>query len=154
MKIIFFAYSLLVSLFSILFAFYYQFFETYPPCELCIYQRIPYFGIICVSLFFFLFKEYFKVLSFLIVFLFIFSVIISAFHAGVELGFWNFKSACTNNATNFEDIDQLRAFLDEVPITKCDEVIWSYKGISMASYNFIFSVVNLIIITILRIKAK
>ncbi len=154
MKIIFFTYSLFVSSFAILFAFYYQFFENYPPCELCIYQRIPYFIMICIALFFLISKKFYPTLSLLMIFLFISSATVSGFHTGVELELWNFKSACTNNVTKFENIDQLRSFLDEVPITKCDQVIWDYKGISMAGYNFIFSIVNLTAITIFKMKTR
>ena len=148
------SYCFLFSLIAILFALYYQYIENYPPCELCIYQRFPYYSIIAMALFFFVFKKNFNIISSLIIIAVIISFLLSIAHAGVELGFWEIKSSCSNNIKDFNDIEELRSFLEDVPITKCDQIIWSYKGISMAGYNVIFSIVNLVILTIYKIKLK
>ena len=148
------SYCFIFSLIAILFALYYQYIENYPPCELCIYQRFPYYSIIAMSLLFFVFKKNFNIISSLIIIAVIISFLLSIAHAGVELGFWEIKSSCSNNIKDFNDIEELRSFLEDVPITKCDQIIWSYKGISMAGYNVIFSIVNLVILTIYKIKLK
>lgn len=148
------SYCFLFSLIAILFALYYQYIENYPPCELCIYQRFPYYSIIAMSLLFFVFKKNFNIISSLIIIAVIISFLLSIAHVGVELGFWQIKSSCSNNIKDFNDIEELRSFLEDVPITKCDQIIWSYKGISMAGYNVIFSIVNLVILTIYKIKLK
>ena len=142
----FISYSFLFSLTAILFALYYEYIENYPPCELCIYQRFPYYLIIVTTLFFFVFKKNFNIVSSLIILAVFISLLLSVTHAGVELGWWQIKSSCSNNIRDFNDIEKLRSFLEDVPITKCDQIIWSYKGISMAGYNVIFSIVNLIIL--------
>ena len=139
-------YSFLFSLTAILFALYYEYIENYPPCELCIYQRFPYYLIIVTTLFFFVFKKNFNIVSSLIILAVFISLLLSVTQAGVELGWWQIKSSCSNNIRDFNDIEKLRSFLEGVPITKCDQIIWSYKGISMAGYNVIFSIVNLIIL--------
>ena len=107
-----------------------------------------------MALFFFVFKKNFNIISSLIIIAVIISFLLSIAHAGVELGFWEIKSSCSNNIKDFNDIEELRSFLEDVPITKCDQIIWSYKGISMAGYNVIFSIVNLVILTIYKIKLK
>ena len=99
-----------------------------------------------MTLFFFVFKKNFNIISNLIILAVIISLLLSVTHAGVELGWWQIKSSCSNNIKDFNDIEKLRSFLEDVPITKCDQIIWSYKGISMAGYNVIFSIVNLIIL--------
>ena len=147
-------YSFLFSLTAILFALYYEYIENYPPCELCLYQRFPYYLIIAMTLFFFVFKTNFNIISNLIILAVIISLLLSVTHAGVELGWWQIKSSCSNNIKDFNDIEKLRSFLEDVPITKCDQIIWSYKGISMAGYNVIFSIVNLIILTTYKTKLK
>ena len=147
-------YSFLFSLTAILFALYYEYIENYPPCELCIYQRFPYYLIIVTTLFFFVFKKNFNIVSSLIILAVFISLLLSVTHAGVELGWWQIKSSCSNNIRDFNDIEKLRSFLEDVPITKCDQIIWSYKGISMAGYNVTFSIVNLIILTTYKIKLK
>ena len=40
----------LYSFFGLFFAFYFQYIENYPPCKLCLYQRIPYFVSIIITL--------------------------------------------------------------------------------------------------------
>ena len=150
----FISYSFLFSLTAILFALYYEYIENYPPCELCIYQRFPYYLIIVTTLFFFVFKKNFNIVSSLIILAVFISLLLSVTHAGVELGWWQIKSSCSNNIRDFNDIEKLRSFLEDVPITKCDQIIWSYKGISMAGYNVIFSIVNLIILTTYKTKLK
>ena len=150
----FISYSFLFSLTAILFALYYEYIENYPPCELCIYQRFPYYLIIVTTLFFFVFKKNFNIVSSLIILAVFISLLLSVTHAGVELGWWQIKSSCSNNIKDFNDIEKLRSFLEDVPITKCDQIIWSYKGISMAGYNVTFSIVNLIILTTYKIKLK
>ena len=147
-------YSFLFSLTAILFALYYEYIENYPPCELCIYQRFPYYLIIVTTLFFFVFKKNFNIVSSLIILAVFISLLLSVTHAGVELGWWQIKSSCSNNIRDFNDIEKLRSFLEDVPITKCDQIIWSYKGISMAGYNVTFSIVNLIILTTYKTKLK
>ena len=150
----FISYSFLFSLTAILFALYYEYIENYPPCELCIYQRFPYYLIIVTTLFFFVFKKNFNIVSSLIILAVFISLLLSVTHAGVELGWWQIKSSCSNNIRDFNDIEKLRSFLEDVPITKCDQIIWSYKGISMAGYNVTFSIVNLIILTTYKTKLK
>ena len=107
-----------------------------------------------MTVFYFVFKKNFNIVSSLIIFAVIVSLLLSMTHAGVELGLWQIKSSCSNNIKDFNDIDKLRSFLEDVPITKCDQIIWSFKGISMAGYNVIFSIVNLIILTSYKIKWK
>ena len=137
-------FSFLFSLFAIIFALYYQYIENYLPCELCIYQRIPYFIIIIISSYAFFINGN-KNYMYFIGLLFFMSLIISITHFGVEQEFWQINSSCSNNTKDFENIDQLKAFLEEVPITKCNEITWSMFGISMAGYNVIYSIINILI---------
>ena len=41
---------------------------------------------------------------------------------------------------DFENIDQLKAFLEDVPITKCNEILFSMMGLSLANFNLIVSI--------------
>ena len=133
------------SFLPLLFALYYQYFENYPPCELCIYQRVPYILILFCVFFSIIFKKFKKIISISLPMLFLSSLMISSFHFGVEQGFWEYGSKCSNQSEKFNDIDELRNFLYEVPITKCNEILWDFLGISMAGYNMIFSFITFLI---------
>ncbi len=60
-------------------------------------------------------------------------------HAGMEYGFWTIdcQAVDISNLT-VEDLDNFMGSAQNV--VPCDEVPWSMLGISMAGYNFLFSV--------------
>ena len=140
----------LLSALIIILAYIVEIFAKVPPCELCIYQRIPYF---LVVFFFWSYIFYFKkkkVFLLLALILFIINFLLSFFHSLVERGFVNYSSSCTSNNNNFEDIESLRQSLENTPIAKCDEIIFSVMGLSLANINLIVLTL-LIIINILFI---
>tara|TARA_B100000035_G_C20949658_1_gene531385 strand:+ start:203 stop:691 length:489 start_codon:yes stop_codon:yes gene_type:complete len=134
-------YFLILLIFSSLIisgAYILEYFYNFPPCKLCIYQRIPYFLIIIVCFFSFFAK--YKSIHFYIAFFLLFSsFLIASFHSLVERGLVEFNSGCSSSANSFENIDDLRNHLDSVPITKCDEILFSIMGFSLANINAIIS---------------
>ena len=125
-----------LCLLTIVSAYIVEIFAKVPPCKLCIYQRIPYLIIIFLGFAFLIFKKeiIFLYLSLLIFFI---NFFISIFHSLVERGFVNYSSSCTSNNNNFEDIESLRQSLENTPIAKCDEIIFSVMGLSLANINLI-----------------
>ena len=134
-------YFLILLIFSTLIisgAYILEYFYNFPPCKLCIYQRIPYFLIITVCFFSFL-ARYKNVHFYIIFFLLFSSLLIALFHSLVERGLVEYNSGCTSSVDSFENIDDLRNHLDAVPITKCDEILFSLMGFSLANINLIIS---------------
>ena len=127
-----------ISLVTISGAYILEFFYNFPPCELCIYQRIPYFFILFICIISF-FMEYKNIHFYSIFFLFFTSFLIASFHSLVERGIVEYSSACTSSVENFESIEDLRMHLDSVPLTKCDEILFSVMGFSLANINTIIS---------------
>ena len=67
---------------------------------------------------------------------------IAAYHVGVEQYWWAGTEACTGAATgSARSVDELRAQIMTAPTARCDEIAWSLFGVSMAGYNFLFSLV-------------
>lgn len=121
-------------------AFYFQFIEKMEPCKLCNVQRIPHFLIIIFSLFFsfqLLLKKYFYIFCF---FIMISSVIISGYHALIELNFFENIINCGSflDTKKFNSNDLLKEIYNS-PIVSCKKINWKFLGVSMASWNFIFS---------------
>ena len=141
-----------LCLLTIVSAYIVEIFAKVPPCKLCIYQRIPYLIIIFLGFAFLIFKKeiIFLYLSLLIFFV---NFFISIFHSLVERGFVNYSSSCTSNNNNFEDIESLRQSLENTPIAKCDEIIFSVMGFSLANINLVVLTL-LITINILFIVKK
>ena len=127
-----------ISLVIISGAYILEFFYNFPPCELCIYQRIPYFFILFICIISF-FMQYKNIYFYSIFFLFFTSFLISFFHSLVERGIVEYSSGCTSSVGNFESIEDLRSHLDSVSLTKCDEILFSVMGFSLANINTIIS---------------
>ena len=147
-------YSFLASISAMLFALYYQYFENYPPCEFCNYQRVPYIFLIFIIPILGFVEKFKKYTLLIVILLFFISLIISSLHFGIEKGYWTISTSCSNLSGDFDNIDSLRNFLSEVPITKCDEVIWSHLGISMAGYNMLFSLLNFLLSIFFQLRKK
>ena len=65
---------------------------------------------------------------------------IGAFHAGVELGYWEGPSTCVGGDISQLTTEQLIAQIRNAPLVRCDEVPWSFLGVSMAGWNAILSI--------------
>ena len=106
------------------------------PCDMCWWQRYPHFAAIALATLAFVAppRRLWIALAALAV---LGSGLIGAFHAGVEYGWWEGLTACSN-AAGSGDGDPLAAVLN-APLVRCDEIQWSLFGISLAGWNFILS---------------
>ena len=106
------------------------------PCEMCYWQRWPHGAAILLALgavFSPLTAPRTRLLTLVAALAIAISGAIGAFHAGVELGWWEGITQCTaTGATSLEDIMK-------VPLVRCDQVQWAFLGLSMAAWNAIIS---------------
>ena len=72
-------------------------------------------------------------------FFFFSSFLIASFHSLVERGLIEYNSGCSSLTNNFESIEDLRNHLESVALTKCDEIIFSIMGLSLANINSLIS---------------
>ena len=137
----------IISLLSLLIALYIEFFLGYPPCKLCIYQRIPYLVSIFIT---FLGISYSKNLIWLYVLLITFfsSFLLSGYHFGIEKEIFNEFSGCTGNSLNIIDKNELLKLLNS-EINSCKNVDFRIFGLSLATINFLLSF--LIFVLILKV---
>ena len=127
----------IVSSFILISAYALELFFNHPPCNLCEYQRAPYFLLLLISLLSIkLKKNWLKLVSLLC---FSVSLIISGFHSLVERKLVNFDIGCTSTGSNIDNIEDLRNFLEQTPLIKCDEISFSIIGLSLANLNFVIS---------------
>jgi disulfide bond formation protein DsbB len=65
---------------------------------------------------------------------------IAAFHVGVEQHWWRGTDGCHSPGFDSDlTIDELREAMLGTSFVPCDEIPWELFGISMAGYNFLFS---------------
>ena len=120
----------------------YQYVGGLDPCILCIWQRWPHAATIVLALGAWaaprssLLRA--GLLALTIVGL-LASVGLAAYHVGVEQHWWPGTEACGVTALGGSDVDALREQLLATPVVRCDEVLWSLFGISMAGYNTLLS---------------
>jgi len=144
----FFAFGLSFALLAGAYAF--QYIGGYEPCELCWTQRYAHFAILALAslsiILRFAATNLHRPSLFLLIPGFGYSVYISGFHAGVEQKWWQGPSSCTVQPASSLDIDQILDNLMAAPLVSCDEIPWSLFGISMAGYNFLISLLGLLLI--------
>ncbi len=124
-----------ISTWLIMGAFFMQIFFDIRPCELCLWQRIPHyavmFGAVLVPLRFVRFTLIMQALSFFA------NTLLSAYHSGIERKWWAGMSGCTTHDIGNLSIEELHQQLLNTAIVKCDEIAWSFMGLSLTNYNFL-----------------
>jgi disulfide bond formation protein DsbB len=122
------------------------------PCEMCWWQRYPHFAALALALLAFVapMPRTFIALAALAIAV---SGAIGAFHAGVEYGWWEGLTACTAPAAGGAGGDPLKAIL-EAPLVRCDIAPWSVFGVSLAGWNFLFSLAGALAIVLLLTRKE
>ena len=132
---------LIFSVFALVAAYFIEFILGHKPCNLCSIERIPYFAsIILISLIFIL-NKYEKLISLIVGLFFIFGVIISFYHFGIEQGFFSESFVCnlSNNNEALSSQDLLKEL--EKNTISCKDVTFTLLGFSLATFNTIISLI-------------
>jgi len=111
------------------------------PCEMCYWQRWPHGAAIVLAALAFTGAEdsqRSRVLTLLAAAAIAISGAIGVYHAGVELKIFEGVTSCTTTASAATTAELLEQLM-RVPLVRCDQVQWSFLGISMAGWNAIIS---------------
>jgi disulfide bond formation protein DsbB len=119
-------------------AFGFQLIGGLAPCPLCLLQRWPHaaaVGILVLAL-----ATGWRLWPWLGAIAALTTAGIGLFHAGVELGWWEYISACTQGSIEGLSASDLLDPSKPLPTApRCDQIPWSLAGISMAGWNAILS---------------
>ena len=121
------------------------------PCEMCYWQRWPHGAAILLAGLAFsapAASQRSTMLTLLAAAAIAVSGAIGVFHAGVELGWWEGFTSCT--ATGAVTLDAIMG----APLVRCDQVQWSFLGISMAGWNAVISLASAALVGFLVLKAR
>jgi disulfide bond formation protein DsbB len=119
-------------------ALLFQYVGGLAPCSLCLWQRWPHLIIILLAMCAPLLRMPRFVLTGIAITATV-SVFLAAYHAGVEWRFWAGPGGCTANLGIGGDLASLTDSLLATPVVRCDEMAWSFLGLSMAGWNSLFS---------------
>ncbi len=128
---------------SLLMAYVAEHFFGVLPCELCVYQRVPYALVAFLSVTVFAVAVYGRAraargLLLLCALAFFVNAGIAVFHSGVELHWWQGTDGCAVNPLvmqNIKDPAAVRAALMAAPVVRCDEINFTFLGFTMANWN-------------------
>lgn len=111
------------------------------PCEMCLWQRWPYWAAIPLGLAALALPRFAVPLATLVALLFLGNAALAAFHAGVEWKLWPspFPGCGTGAAGPAGSIEELMARITAAPIVRCDEPAIVVAGLSMAGWNAVFA---------------
>ena len=138
-----------ISILTILSALYIEYILSIPVCKLCLYQRIPYIVSIIICFLGYFFSKN-KIWIYILVVTFLSSIIISAYHVGIENGIFLEFSGCTNKNLNTIDKSELLENLSNF-LPNCKDVNFRIFGLSLATINLILSIaLTIITVTYLR----
>ncbi len=144
----------IASISGLVFAYISQFVFGHEPCNLCLYQRKPFFAIIFLVLFCFTFLKSKKSqqLTFLLcITLLLINCGIALFHVGVEQKIFHLPEACSSDGlNNLNNLEELQAALMKTKSVRCDQPTFFFLGITMAAWNFVFCASLIMLTTILH----
>ena len=143
LKIIF-----LISLVSLISAFFIEYGLGHQPCNLCLIQRIPYaLSIILIIFNYFQKKNNEKFIVLLLILTFSFSLITSLYHFGIEQGVFQESAVCgLKNTSDIISKEELLKQLQEKNIS-CKDVTFRIFGFSLTTFNILLSFLIIVILT-------
>lgn len=126
----------------ILGAWGFEYIGGYPPCKMCYWQRWPHMAAVvigAVALIGLPWLAWFGALAAAT------TSGIGIYHTGVERDWWEGPTSCTGGGLDLGAMSGADLLSIEGPkLVMCDEVAWALFGLSMASWNAIFSAVFVI----------
>ena len=124
------------------------------PCEMCHWQRWPHYAAVALALVAFAMRgaaDRGRSFVWLAAFAILTSGAIGVYHAGVEAGMFEGLTQCTAPAAGGSSADILADIMAN-PLVRCDQVQFSFLGVSMAGWNAIVSIGSALVILWLSLK--
>tara|TARA_Y100000768_G_C23650864_1_gene528538 strand:+ start:46 stop:534 length:489 start_codon:yes stop_codon:yes gene_type:complete len=126
----------LISSIAILSALIAEYIYGLQPCELCLKQRHPYYLFIIISLLIIFIPYLYNFFTYCLIQIgTIYGIFYSIWHVGVENKLLKGPANCSASLSISSNTADLKEQILNRQVISCDEVVWSYYGISAASLN-------------------
>jgi len=117
------------------------------PCELCLYERWPYYGAIPLAAIALMTGTrgagWWIALCALV---FLASAGLGAYHVAVEQGWIAGPTACTGPpGSGAKTAEEFARMIEQRQAVQCDQVQWTLIGVSLAGWNFLVSLLVLLL---------
>ena len=132
---------LIFSIFAILAAYFIQYVLGHKPCNLCLFERLPYFfSIIIISICLFT-QKFEKITLIILSLIFFIAALLSFYHFGIEQGFIKESLVCDLNSENKNlSKEALLNQLKKMPVS-CKDITFKIFGLSLATFNIFISII-------------
>ncbi|KNG92805.1 disulfide bond formation protein B [Pseudaestuariivita atlantica] len=121
-------------------AFGFQHLGALAPCKLCLWQRWPHAVAVALgALALLLAGTGQRVIALLGAVAAFTTAGIGLYHVGVEQSWWEGPNTCTSAPVGTLSTDQLLDQIMTAPLVRCDEIAWSFAGLSMAGWNMVIA---------------
>ena len=137
----------LISFIALVSAYFIEYILGHQPCNLCLYERIPYFLAILIVLINYKYNKLEKYIILSLSIIFLIATILSLYHLGIEQGFIQESLLCDlEKGANIVDKDEILKQLQQKNIS-CKDVAFKIFGLSLTSFNIIISLLLTISLT-------
>ena len=137
----------LISFIALISAYFIEYILGHQPCNLCVYERIPYFLAILIVLINYKYNKLEKYLILSLAIIFLIATILSLYHLGIEQGFIQESLLCDlERGANIVDKDEILKQLQQKSIS-CKDVTFKIFGLSLTNYNIIITLLLTISLT-------
>jgi disulfide bond formation protein DsbB len=127
------------------------------PCDMCWWQRYAHFAALLLAVLAIAAARLGPVRGRVLVWLAVLAIAVSGaigfYQAGVEAGLLEGLTQCTAASSGLSADALLKQIMD-APMVRCDQVQWSWLGISMAGWNGIVSIGAALVITWLSLRSR
>ena len=142
----------LISFIALISAYFIEYVLGYQPCNLCLYERIPYFLAILILLANFKYNKLEKYFILFLIIIFFIATLLSLYHLGIEQGLIEESLLCNlEKGTNIIDKNEILKQLQQKNIS-CKDVAFKIFGLSLTSFNIIISLLLTISLTKVYLK--
>ena len=125
----------LISFIALISAYFIEYILGHQPCNLCVYERIPYFLAILIVLINYKYNKLEKYLILSLAIIFLIATILSLYHLGIEQGFIQESLLCDlEKGANIVDKDEILKQLQQKSIS-CKDVTFKIFGLSLTNFN-------------------
>ncbi|MDC1003738.1 disulfide bond formation protein B [Candidatus Pelagibacter sp.] len=128
-----------VSIIALVSAFFIEYVLGHQPCNLCIFERIPYLLAIIIVFLNYKFIIFEKFFILLLTIIFLAGTNLSLYHLGIEQGFIQESLVCDlKSGSNLLSKEEILKQLKEKSVN-CKDVTFKIFGLSLTSYNILLS---------------
>jgi len=137
----------LISLLSLISAYFIEYILGHQPCNLCLIERIPYMGALIIIIINFKLNYLEKYFILLLLFIFLAGTLISLYHFGIEQGFITESLVCDlKNSSKILSKEEILQQLQQKMVS-CKDVTFKIFGFSLTILNILISLLITIALT-------